>query len=73
MASLTGVIVSGHSAMSAAHKSSPDFALYPNLTATTPWKVGNLPIEREWQFQQDPDGWMGRLLMRNHEALGDDT
>jgi hypothetical protein len=70
MAPLAGVLVSGYSAMSAAHKSSPDFALYPNLTATTPWKVGNLPIEREWQFQQDTDGWTGQLLTRNHASLG---
>jgi hypothetical protein len=64
MPSIVGVIVSAHSASSAAHKS-PDFTLYPNLTAETPWNAGDLPIEREWEFEPPTaDGWTGRLLSR---------
>jgi hypothetical protein len=59
---IAGVIVSSHSAMSRAHESSPDFTLFPNLTSATPWKTGDLPIEREWEFESAADGWTGRLL-----------
>jgi hypothetical protein len=64
MATIGGVIVSSYSAPARAHQSSPDFTLYPNLTATIPWKTGDLPIEREWEFEPTADGWTGQLLTR---------
>jgi hypothetical protein len=60
MPSIAGVIVSAHSALSAAEKL-PDFTLYPNLTAAAPWNAGDLPIEREWEFEQTADGWTGHF------------
>ncbi|MGB9145641.1 MAG: hypothetical protein WCC14_07455 [Acidobacteriaceae bacterium] len=59
MPTITGVIVSGHNSGSAAHRP-PDFTLYPNLTAETPWVAGELPVS-EWQFRQSDEAWQGQL------------
>jgi hypothetical protein len=59
MSTIAGVIVSGHNSGSATHRP-PDFTLYPNLTAATPWVAGALPV-KEWQFRLSDDGWQGEL------------
>jgi hypothetical protein len=60
MASIAAAIVSVHCAASAAHKP-PDLTLYPNLTASLPWKVGALPVPHEWEFSPSSEGWTGFL------------
>lgn len=64
MPAISGVIVSSHEAVAAAHENSGDLALYPNLTATIPWTFGTLPVDREWTFEPSSEGWTGELLLR---------
>jgi hypothetical protein len=64
MPTIAGVIVSSHEAVAAAHENSADLTLYPNLTATVPWKFGGLSLEREWTFEASAEGWIGTLHLR---------
>jgi hypothetical protein len=64
MPAISAVIVSSHEAVAAAHENTADLTLYPNLTATAPWRFGDLSLEREWTFEASADGWTGTLNLR---------
>jgi hypothetical protein len=64
MPAIAGAIVSCDVSASAALLDSPPaLTMYPNLTASEPWRTGVLPIPYEWQFEPTAEGWRGQLLL----------
>ena len=64
MKHVTCVLASGVNAVTVSSTLDGDYVLYPNLSCTTPWVSGLLPLAEEWSFRETQEGWSGARIAR---------
>ena len=62
MQHISSVLASSASAVVRPPRLGDDYILYPNLSCTDRWTEGSIPLGREWLFEENENGWIGKKL-----------